>query len=265
MKRFDNYFKSKSLAWLVASLLAALVAGCGGGGGGGGAAPEPGALDPNSFEPGQLIVGFQSGTTQNGVNEIATKLGASVIQKLGSPDAATYVMGMPVGQELAFIPLFKAFPEVRFAEPNFIVNLATDQALVSTNGDQTKYVGSWSSCMLQTNEWFKENNISFSSDGADLVFTPAIGIVGSYYDAGCTQAVPGEVIAITPIRGLRFNSTQTVTIAPQSSPQFTGTADELPDLGQASFKFAGFSPDYKIVWFSSTSSFDGVVVRYDKQ
>ena len=47
MKRFANYFKSKSLAWLMASLLAALVAGCGGGGGGGGggdAAPAQGTL-----------------------------------------------------------------------------------------------------------------------------------------------------------------------------------------------------------------------------
>ena len=46
MKRFANYSKSKSLAWLVASLLAALVAGCGGGGGGGGgdAAPAQGTL-----------------------------------------------------------------------------------------------------------------------------------------------------------------------------------------------------------------------------
>ncbi len=79
---------------------------------------------PNSFAPGQLIVGFQSGTTQSRVNEIATKLGASLIHKLGSPDSDTYVMGMPVGQELAFLPLFKAFPEVRFAEPNFIVSPA---------------------------------------------------------------------------------------------------------------------------------------------
>jgi hypothetical protein len=78
---------------------------------------------PSSFATGQLIVAFQSGTTQNRVNEIATKLGASVIRKLGSPDADTYLMGMPEGQELAFIPLFKAFPEVRFAEPNFIVSL----------------------------------------------------------------------------------------------------------------------------------------------
>ncbi len=44
MKRFDHYSKSKSLAWLMASLFAVLVAGCGGGGGGGDAAPTPGTL-----------------------------------------------------------------------------------------------------------------------------------------------------------------------------------------------------------------------------
>ena len=46
MKRFGNYCKSKSLAWLMASLIAALVAGCGSGGGGGGGdvAPGPGTL-----------------------------------------------------------------------------------------------------------------------------------------------------------------------------------------------------------------------------
>jgi hypothetical protein len=43
MKRFENYFKA--LTWLIASLLAVLVAGCGGsGGGGGGAAAAPGTL-----------------------------------------------------------------------------------------------------------------------------------------------------------------------------------------------------------------------------
>jgi hypothetical protein len=45
MKRFDDYSKSKPLAWLMASLLALLVAGCGGGGGGGeAAAAAPGTL-----------------------------------------------------------------------------------------------------------------------------------------------------------------------------------------------------------------------------
>jgi hypothetical protein len=41
MKKFDNYSKSKSLAWLMASLLAVLVAGCGSSNG---AAPAPGTL-----------------------------------------------------------------------------------------------------------------------------------------------------------------------------------------------------------------------------
>lgn len=47
MKSLDNYPKSRSLAWLMASLLALVVAGCGGGGGGGDATPvaaAPGTL-----------------------------------------------------------------------------------------------------------------------------------------------------------------------------------------------------------------------------
>jgi len=43
MKSFNNYSKSKLLAWLMASLLTVFVAGCGGGGGGD-AAPAPGTL-----------------------------------------------------------------------------------------------------------------------------------------------------------------------------------------------------------------------------
>jgi hypothetical protein len=44
MKSFNDLFKSKSLGWLMASLLALLVAGCGGSGGSGNAAPAPGTL-----------------------------------------------------------------------------------------------------------------------------------------------------------------------------------------------------------------------------
>jgi hypothetical protein len=43
MKRFDNFSKSKLLAWLMASVLAVFVAGCGGGGGGD-TSPAPGTL-----------------------------------------------------------------------------------------------------------------------------------------------------------------------------------------------------------------------------
>ena len=46
MKWFDTYSKSQSMAWVVASVLAVLVAGCGGGGSGDGGdgAPAPGTL-----------------------------------------------------------------------------------------------------------------------------------------------------------------------------------------------------------------------------
>ena len=144
---------------------------------------------------------------------------------------------------------------------------ATAQALVSSNGDKLKYVGNWSSCTPQTDGTgqFKGNNISFSMDGADLVFIPAIGIVGLFSDAACTKAVPGEAIGVSPIAGLHFSSIKTIALVPQANPRFTGTVDELSDLENPAFKFAGFSPDYKSLWFSSTSSFDGVVVRYDKK
>ena len=142
---------------------------------------------------------------------------------------------------------------------------AAIQMLVSSNGDHLKYVGNWSSCTPQTHGQFNGNNISFSSDGADLVLIPAIGIVGSFYDSACTQAVPGEAMGVSPITGLHFSSIQTITIAPQANPRFTGTVDELSDLEDEAFRFAGFSPDYQSLWFSSTSSFDGVVVRYDKK
>ena len=141
----------------------------------------------------------------------------------------------------------------------------TAQALVCSNGDKLKYVGNWSSCTPHSNGQFKGNNISFSMDGADLVFIPAIGIVGLFYDAACTKAVPGEAMGVSPIAGLHISLIKTIAIAPQSNPRFTGTVDELSDLENQAFKFAGFSPNYKSVWFSSTSSFDGVIVRYGKK
>ena len=145
------------------------------------------------------------------------------------------------------------------------ISPATSQMLVSSNGDKLKYVGNWSSCMPQSSGQFNGNNISFSSDGADLVFIPAIGIVGSFYDSICTKAVPGEAMGVSPIAGLHFSSIKTITITAPANPRFTGTVDELSDLENPAFQFAGFSPGYKSLWFSSTSSFDGVVVRYDKK
>lgn len=77
---------------------------------------------PPGFIAGELLVSFQPGTTQERVEEIAGEIGASVIELvLGLPSGSTYLMGVPVGQELVFISLFEAFPEVRAAETNGIL------------------------------------------------------------------------------------------------------------------------------------------------
>ena len=138
------------------------------------------------------------------------------------------------------------------------------QALVSSTGDLSKYLGVWSSCNPQSNAQWRRDSISFSSSGADLAFSPAIGLIGVFYYTACAGTVPGPVIAVTPIAPLRISSTTIIVIAPQSNSRFTGMADELPDLGFPAFKFIGFSLDYKSLWASATNSFDGVVVRYDR-
>jgi hypothetical protein len=142
---------------------------------------------------------------------------------------------------------------------------ATTQTLVSSNGDQTRYAGNWSSCTLQANGQFSRNNISFSLSGPDLLFTPSTGIVGWFSDAQCTLAVAGQTMGISSINPLRISLIKTIDIVPQSNVQFSGRADELPDLGYPNFKFAGFSADYKSVWFSLSSSFSDTVTRYDKK
>jgi len=138
------------------------------------------------------------------------------------------------------------------------------QTVVSTNGNLLKYVGGWSSCTLRSDGQFDGNHISFAFDGTDLLFEPVIGIVGTFSDAACTQGVVGEIIGVTPIVPQHISAVTTVAIASQSGQRFTGTADQLPDLVNPSFRFAGFSTDYKSVWFSSTNAFDGVVIHYYK-
>ncbi|WP_136419222.1 hypothetical protein [Herbaspirillum sp. ST 5-3] len=138
------------------------------------------------------------------------------------------------------------------------------QELASSNGVQTKYLGSWSSCTAQANGQFIRNNISFSLSGTDLLFTPAIGIVGAFSDAACTQSIPGQSAGVTPIVPLRIGLIKAISIAQQSNSRFSGNADELPDIGQADFKFAGFNSANTSIWFSPTSTFSGTVIRYDK-
>lgn len=139
------------------------------------------------------------------------------------------------------------------------------QELVSSNGDLSKYAGAWSSCTAQANGQYAGNNIVFTLSGTDLLFTPSIGIVGTFSDAACTQAVLGQTVAISPIVPLRISTIKTVAIPQQLNARFSGNADELPDIGQPDFKFAGFNAANTSIWFSSANTFAGTVVRYDKK
>lgn len=137
---------------------------------------------------------------------------------------------------------------------------SSGQQLVSSFLDQSKYVGSWSSCTPLPNGQFYGNNMTFTAGSGDLIFVPAIGIVGNYTDAACTQGVPGGLIGITPIVGIHFVPAITISITSQAGAAYYGTADSLPDMRLDAFKFIAFSPDYRTMYASPNSAFDTVVV-----
>ena len=73
------------------------------------------------FVAGEVIVAFESGTTLERVAEIVESVGATNIEflfDLGS--GPIYTVDVQVGQELESVGLFKAFPEVRYAQPNYV-------------------------------------------------------------------------------------------------------------------------------------------------
>jgi len=123
-------------------------------------------------------------------------------------------------------------------------------------------VGGWTSCTAQLNGSFLRNNISFFYEKSELFFSPVVGSVGTYSDAGCTLE-SGKIGIVTPIRILN-NTTQTINLPTNPDAIFTGTVDALPDVVPTSFKFAGFSSDYKTLWFSTNIAFDGTAIRYNK-
>lgn len=68
---------------------------------------------------GELIVAFQAGTTLGTVESLAASVGSVVILRvLQSPPS--YLVRVPIGEEIAFIPIFQAFQEVQYAEPNAV-------------------------------------------------------------------------------------------------------------------------------------------------
>ncbi len=132
--------------------------------------------------------------------------------------------------------------------------------LSSSYLDKSRYLGGWSSCTLMSNGQFYGNHITFSISNTNLVFVPAIGIVGMYADAACTQAVPGGLIGVTPVVGTRITSFNTTSITSQATSPYSGTADSLPDMKMDAYKFIAFSADYQTLYASPTSSFETVII-----
>jgi hypothetical protein len=71
-----------------------------------------------SYVAGKLIVGFQSGVTRERVEEIAAQIGTLILHQFILSNA--YVMGVPMGDEIAYITRFGAFPEVYAASPDYV-------------------------------------------------------------------------------------------------------------------------------------------------
>lgn len=71
-----------------------------------------------AYSAGQLLVGFEAGVGRPRVEEIATRVGAVVLQQFTSLNG--YVMGVPAGEEQAYIVRFEIFPEVTYAVPDRI-------------------------------------------------------------------------------------------------------------------------------------------------
>ena len=78
-----------------------------------------------AYRAGEIIVSFEEGTTLERVEEIVLQVGALVITQISSP-THTSLIGVPIGEEVLYLALFEAFPEVPFASLNRAVCIPID-------------------------------------------------------------------------------------------------------------------------------------------
>jgi hypothetical protein len=69
-----------------------------------------------SYVAGQIFVGFETGVTREQVEKIAAQVGTLILKQFVVVNA--YVMGVPAGEEVAFIARFETFTEVVSAAPD---------------------------------------------------------------------------------------------------------------------------------------------------
>ena len=145
-----------------------------------------------------------------------------------------------------------------------VTPIAPAQALVGSNGDLSKYIGSWSSCTAEADGSYYGKSLVFSYRDGNLVFTPSIGFVGNFSDSACTLGIPGRVSGVSPIVPQPTGPITTNNFSARA--QFSGQFDQISNFAASftAFQFAAFSTDYKNVWFASTDSFTGTAVQYHK-
>lgn len=88
-----------------------------------GPAPQPPRPPEPEFVPGQLVVTFRVGVSEQRVREIARGQDAEIIGAI--PRLRTYVLRLPAGiSPLQAAERFRRIPEVQAADPNYILRAA---------------------------------------------------------------------------------------------------------------------------------------------
>jgi len=94
---------------------------------------QPNAQEVQPFQDGTVLVGFQHGTGADTEAAIVRGAGASEERVIG---AGTHVLRVPVGKVAEKIALLNAQPQVRYAEPDYIVH-----ADAAPSGPNDQYYG----------------------------------------------------------------------------------------------------------------------------
>ena len=114
---------------LLISLVSVFVVGLVGLIGAAGAMPptsNPSHQGQEKFIPGQILVKFIPGTSENVIAKVHQQHSASIIDRIPGIDAQ--IVKVPAGQELEAIARYRKNPNVRYVEPDFVA-----QALLTPN------------------------------------------------------------------------------------------------------------------------------------
>lgn len=137
------------------------------------------------------------------------------------------------------------------------------QVVVSSKGDYSKFVGSWHTCTRLASGHFYGNTMQFLRDDNGLVFLAKSGLVGEYLDSVCSNGIASRVRAISAMK-LAVKMIETQKLEAPIHAEFLGEADKLISSENAALGYVGFSADFKCIFLSSSISFKGDVLRYEK-